>query len=191
MNYFTEETYKLLKSNVADAQRTDPWYQATYENYIYILQENKHQGSEGFYNYDAFVLSASFAFSWLARIPTFYKNGFDIEEPVKIIHHLHQIDEKEFDPQMDEQMITELVSIFDHSVVAVSKMIHFLSPDYFPIIDSKVIKSWNNVFPEHKLPQKIDVKRYLEYAKHMRLWSKKSNVSLRNLEIALFKYNGK
>ena len=191
MNYFTNETYNLLKSNKREAQRTDPWYNATYENYISVLEDNKHQGSKGFYSYNAFILSASFAFSWLARIPTFYKDGFNIEEPVKIIHHLHNIDAAEFDTQMDEEMIIELVSIFDNSVVAVSKMVHFLSPDYFPIIDSKVIITWNQIFPEHKLPKTIDIARYLEFSQKMRTWSVETGIKLRDLEIALFQYQQK
>jgi thermostable 8-oxoguanine DNA glycosylase len=67
-------------------------------------------------------------------------------------------------------------------------MFHFLSPNYFPIIDSKVITAWNEWFPKHKLPKKITVQKYLEYADLMREWSKNTGVSLRELELSLFEY---
>ena len=68
-------------------------------------------------------------------------------------------------------------------------MLHFLTPNYFPIIDSKVINTWNKWFPQYKLPKKVNVKQYLDYAQNMRDWSVKTGVSLRDLEKALFRFD--
>ncbi len=191
MKSFTKETYEEIKANKPKELRTGYWYDATYETYIRILEDNKlDKGSKGFYDPDDIVLAASFAFSWLARIPSLPKKTNSLDDLVGIIHRFNQIDQGVYDTEMDEKIIKELVSTYDNSVVAVSKMIHFLSPNYFPIIDSKVIESWNKLFPVYKLPKKIDIDRYLIYAKYMRDWSLKSGVSLRELEKAIFEFAG-
>ena len=189
MNHFSKETYQKITNTISEESRTDNWYDATYETYIRILEDNKlDNGSKGFYNPDDIVLAASFAFSWLARIPSLPTPSFRLDAPVDVIHHLYQIDRGEFNADTDKEVINELVSKLDNSVVAVSKMLHFLSPNYFSIIDSKVIASWNKLFPQHKLPKKIDINRYMTYAQLMRDWSAKSGIELRELEKALFKY---
>lgn len=189
MSSFSIETYKNIRGSAPKDLRTGNWYEATYDSYIQILEDNKlDRGSEGFYNSDDFLIAASFAFSWLARIPTLKKPMFDLDKPVDIIYHLNQIDNKVYNAEMDEKMISELVSKLDNSVVAVSKMLHFLSPNYFPIVDAKVIESWNILFPEHRLPKKIDIERYLHYSHLMRDWSAKTGITLRELEKALFEF---
>lgn len=192
MNHFTEKTYnKIVVGARQQDLDTESWYKSTYEHYLRILESNKlDNDSKGFYNPDDFVVAASFAFSWLARIPRLHNNDFPFVD-TEVVHYFYEIDSGNSNPEMDEKIITRFVSCLDNSVVAVSKMVHFLSPNHFPIIDSKVIETWNHFFPQHRLPKKVSIHQYLQYAQLMRDWSSKSGVSLRELEVTLFNYEKK
>tara|TARA_B100000963_G_C22441075_1_gene586591 strand:- start:119 stop:712 length:594 start_codon:yes stop_codon:yes gene_type:complete len=193
VNYFDKNTYDKIRSLEKDVvNHTDLWYDSTYDDFIRILEDNKlEKGQKGYYGPDDFLIASSFAFSWLARIPRVYENDNFRFPNISVYHseYFNKIDKREFNENNDFKIFTEFVEILDNSVVAVSKMFHFLSPNYFPIIDSKVVSSWNLWFPEHSLPKKISTKKYLFYAKLMRNWSSKTDLSLRSLEKALFKCN--
>jgi len=149
------------------------------------------KGKIGFYGPDDFVLAASFAFSWLARIPRLhYSSGVEFPfADAKLCAYFYNIDNGLFNSALDLEIVNELTVHLDNSIIAVSKMLHFLTPNYFPIIDSKVINTWNKWFPQYKLPKKVNVKQYLDYAQNMRDWSVKTGVSLRDLEKALFRFD--
>jgi hypothetical protein len=190
-NQFNLETYKKthsFKSN--NLQDTERWYSSSYTEYIRILETNKLEfGTPGFYDPSDFVLAASFAFSWLARIPRLNHSLYSYPFcDAAIVSYFFEIDRGNFDKDLDFEIVSGVSKNLDNSIVAVSKMFHFLSPNYFPIIDSKVIQSWNEWFHEYQLPKKITVKKYLLYADLMRVWSKNTGVSLRELEVTLFHY---
>ena len=49
MNHFSKETYQKITNTISEESRTDNWYDATYETYIRILEDNKlDNGSKGF-----------------------------------------------------------------------------------------------------------------------------------------------
>ena len=188
-NQFNLETYnkiQSLKSNIL--HDTERWYSSSYSEYIRILETNKLEfGTPGFYDSSDFVLAASFAFSWLARIPRLNHSRYSYPfGDAAIVSYFFEIDRGNFDKDLDYEIVSGISKNLDNSIVAVSKMFHFLSPNYFPIIDSKVIHSWNEWFPEYKLPKKITVEKYLLYAQLMSEWSKNTGVSLRELEVSLF-----
>jgi hypothetical protein len=190
-NQFNLETYKKIhsfKSN--NLQDTERWYSSSYTEYIHILETNKLEfGTPGFYDPSDFVLAASFAFSWLARIPRLNHSRYSYPfGDAAIVSYFFEIDRGNFDKELDFEIVSGVSKNLDNSIVAVSKMFHFLSPNYFPIIDSKVITAWNDWFPEYKLPKKITVQKYLLYADLMREWSKNTAFSLRELEVLLFHY---
>ena len=190
-NQFNIDTYNKIKSlKRKTEQETEKWYLYSYINYIRIFETNKREfGTPGFYEPSDFVLAASFAFSWLARIPRLHNSIYSFPfGDAAIVSYFFEIDRGNFDKELDFNIVSGVSKNLDNSIVAVSKMFHFLSPNYFPIIDSKVIATWNEWFPEHKLPKKITVQKYLEYADLMREWSKNTGVSLRELELSLFEY---
>lgn len=188
---FNKETYNKIKNSGKDTEfDTERWYSISYSEFIRILETNKNeQGTPGFYDPTDFVLAASFAFSWLARIPRLNQSNYSYPfADAAIVSYFFEIDRGNFDKDLDFEIISGVSKNLDNSIVVVSKMFHFLSPNYFPIIDSKVIQSWNEWFPEYKLPKKITVEKYLLYAQLMREWSKNTGLSLRNLELSLFHY---
>ena len=193
MNYFNEDTFnQIKKGELKTSLDTEIWYNKTYSNYLRILESNKmEKGKIGFYGPDDFVLAASFAFSWLARIPRLhYSSGVEFPfADAKLCAYFYNIDNGLFNSDLDLEIVNELTVHLDNSIIAVSKMLHFLTPNYFPIIDSKVINTWNKWFPQYKLPKKVNVKQYLDYAQNMRDWSVKTGVSLRDLEKALFRFD--
>lgn len=190
-NQFNLETYKKIQSFKSNnLQDTERWYRNSYSEYIRILETNKLEfGTPGFYDPSDFVLAASFAFSWLARIPRLNHSRYSYPFcDAAIVSYFFEIDRRNFDKELDYEIVHGISKNLDNSIVAVSKMFHFLSPNYFPIIDSKVIAAWNNWFPEYKLPKKITVQKYLLYADLMREWSENTAFSLRELEVSLFHY---
>lgn len=191
-NQFNKETYNQIKNSGKDTELdTERWYSSSYSKFIRILETNKiEQGTPGFYEPSDFVLAASFAFSWLARIPRLNHSRYSYPfADAAIVSYFFEIDRGNFDKVLDYELVSGVSKNLDNSVVAVSKMFHFLSPNYFPIIDKKVIYSWNKLFLEYKLPKKITVNKYLLYAELMREWSKNTGLSLRDLELSLFRYN--
>ena len=190
-NQFNKETFNKIKNSGKDTEfDTERWYSISYSEFIRILETNKNeQGTPGFYDPADFVLAASFAFSWLARIPRLNQSNYLYPfADAAIVSYFFEIDRGNFDKDLDFEIVSGVSKNLDNSIVAVSKMFHFLSPNYFPIIDSKVIQSWNEWFPEYKLPKKITVEKYQLYAQLMREWSKNTGLSLRNLELSLFHY---
>ena len=146
MNYFNIDTFnQIKKGELKTSLDTELWYDKTYSIYLRILESNKIEKGDGFYDPDDFVLAASFAFSWLARIPRlYYSSGVRFPfADAKLCGYFHNIDKGQFNSALDLEIVNELTEHLDNSIIAVSKMLHFLTPNYFPIIDSKVIITWN------------------------------------------------
>gem|GEM_PF-6683015 len=100
-----------------------------------------------------------------------------------------------------KSFLVKLVPNINNSIVGTSKVLHFIAPDYVPILDSKVLINWNSFFKNTETPTftKIlsasnQIRIYLEYWKLMDEWKnncKKEgiDVSLRELEKGLFTFN--
>lgn len=54
-----------------------------------------------------------------------------------------------------EEVVRELSNNIDNSIVAASKILHFINPEFAPIIDSRVAKGWNKFFANEIRKEKI------------------------------------
>ncbi len=111
-------------------------------------------------------------------------------ENLNCLRNGSEIDRKAF--------LEKLVPNINNSVVGTSKVLHFIAPDYVPILDSKVLSNWNWFFKETQTPTFSKIlsasnqnRIYFQYWKLMEVWKNNckkvgKDVSLRALEKGLF-----
>lgn len=111
-------------------------------------------------------------------------------ENLNCLRNGSEIDRKAF--------LEKLVPNINNSVVGTSKVLHFIAPDYVPILDSKVLSNWNWFFKETQTPTFSKTlsasnqnRIYFQYWKLMEVWKNNckkvgKDVSLRALEKGLF-----
>lgn len=168
------------------------FYRRSYSLYIEILDRNKNEKGEiGYYDPDDFVLAVSFAFSWLARIPKIHEStGMNYPfTDAAFCSYFKEIDRGNTSVDEDRRIVSNLTEVLDHSVVATSKTLHFLAPEYFPMIDKKVTTNWNSLFPQYQMLKNPTIDSYLNYCQRMRTWSRNTKTNLRKLEFCLFSLN--
>ncbi|HEY5122545.1 MAG TPA: hypothetical protein VIK14_02290 [Ignavibacteria bacterium] len=85
---------------------------------------------------------AGMVYSWMpTKLDLYFKDDYDwnkLDELVK--KYLNKDDSCRF------ELLYELCSNINHSIVGSSKILHLLKPDYGPIYDSRVIEEWNYFF---------------------------------------------
>lgn len=142
------------------------------------------------------ILVVSVAYSWMPTMLGMKKayNSIQMNQAAFIVNRLQSIKTiKNLEYYEDlESDLNTLVSIINNSIVGVSKMLHLFS-DYAPIIDSRVIRSWNHFFRDDKnMKIKNNTVGYIRYWQYMLLWrneinrNRKRKVSLRDIEKLLY-----
>ena len=150
-------------------------------------QERSPESNEDFYKYVAF------AYSSMPTIPTV--KAITPGEWRKISRLLQTAPMNEADLR---KLLLILIPIINNSIVVTSKVLHFINPDNFPILDSRVIRTWNSIFKGDKslriksVLHRLDTNQladdYVNYWKLMHKWKFccGGKASLRELESALF-----
>ena len=78
-----------------------------------------------------FVVGASFTYSWM---PTMLRlRNTEFERAAKILNQARDV-------FIDEATFEQLVETVNHSVIGVSKLLHFAAPNSYPIWDSRVAR---------------------------------------------------
>lgn len=163
------------------------WYQLSYPLF-------KNQPLESI---DDLWRLIAYAYAWMPTIPSV--NSDLINNESVLLKKLIQLQNGNLDEK--ESIVEELVPVINNSVVGLSKVLHFVSPDFVPIIDSRVLKGWRSFFDKHtpkdkrlSLPKSINssnqIKTYLKYWDLINLWSCNSGESLRKIEVSLFNLVG-
>jgi hypothetical protein len=128
-------------------------------------------------------------------MPTIPKWTRDVINEEHILGILQKIQKGE-KPTKEDLII--FVRLINNSIVGTSKVLHFIAPDYIPILDSKVLENWNSFFKNTEtatFPKNLiasnQIRIYLKCWQLMEEWQancKKAGkeVSLRDLEKALF-----
>ena len=125
------------------------------------------------------ILVMSVAYSWMPtilRVKTRY-NSRKMKQASDIITGLKKIKSQKQLSQIEglESNLVHLKEIINNSMVGASKVLHLFS-DNAPIIDSRVIRSWNKFFKGDR-GKKISssVKGYIKYWKMLFEWREQIN----------------
>ncbi|TPG68655.1 hypothetical protein EEL31_09050 [Brevibacillus laterosporus] len=101
-----------------------------------------------------------------------------------------------------KDILNILVPYINNSIVGTSKVLYYIAPKYVPIIDSRVIRSWQAFFGDKSLSKIINnqyVKsQYEKYDAYIKYWDLLNNwidnvhnsVTLREVETMLYGING-
>ena len=177
---------RLLSLPKIEVNNKAQWYEQTYELFVNHSLNDRSD----------FWKIVAFASSWMPTIPNIdiqqSKLNDDLEfwENLNCLRNGSEIDRKAF--------LEKLVPNINNSVVGTSKVLHFIAPDYVPILDSKVLSNWNWFFKETQTPTFSKIlsasnqnRIYFQYWKLMEVWKNNckkvgKDVSLRALEKGLF-----
>ncbi len=99
-----------------------------------------------------FIIGIHMVYGWM---PTALKVHYEgLEDALKAVNNARK------EGQITEQEIDDIKSVVNNSVIGTSKLLHFISPEVFPIWDSKVCRY---VFGEIPYNQMNSSNKYLEY----------------------------
>jgi len=169
--WFNKKTYTYLLER-SQWKQTDQQqrYDLTYP--IYSAKFSRKKVIE----YTDLIQCIWCAYSWMPTIP---KISDVPDEVVDLVNLIISTD------MLSEYHIEQLSKTINNSIVGTSKVLHFLRPHIFPIIDSKVLKNRNRCFPDHTLC--LTASGYIEYTRKMHYRRDQiREVSLRDLERVLF-----
>ncbi len=83
-----------------------------------------------------FIIGTHFAYAWMPTILTYGKNSSEKEYKECAI----KLDMVKKGKLLSKRDLRLLVKVVHNSMVGVSKILHFVSPETYPIIDSKVMR---------------------------------------------------
>ncbi len=183
-------TYKKF-DDLGEPKLSNVWYNETYN----IFKNNHHIQHKD----DLFKMIA-FAYSWMPTIPEIRNPGDS--EWYDIITMINQLRDDE-ENVVREKLLAKLIPIINNSIVGTSKVLHFIVPNKAPILDSRVIKNWNQIFSGTevalgylKTKSEQQIQQYIRYWDYMHIWLKeiqqeKIGVTLRDLELRIFEFHKK
>lgn len=101
------------------------------------------------------IIGINFTYGWMPTILNFRSDKFD--EALVILNKA-----KEEDKISSEELIL-LKKLFNNSLVGTSKLLHFINPNKFSILDSRVYRYWTGMEPYDYRVEKSET--YFEYLK--------------------------
>ena len=135
----------------------------------------------------------AYAYSWMPRIPEIRQDGEILQQLFDLATKLRGgkiTTEKE-----RAHLVSEFSAYVNNSIIGASKVLHFLH-DEVPIIDRRVIISWNRENPDHTLPKSLtrsdaNIEKYVTFWYQMEAWlsecrKEDHTLTMRHLEKALF-----
>jgi len=118
---------------------------------------------------DDVIIGMHMVYGWMPTVLTITENDtISIEEATEIFNKL-----KSFDTQVDglvwdsygiHQQLEKLKKKFNNSIVGVSKFLHFMRPDLYPIFDSNI---YRYIFEEKPHFYRMNVQNYIYTIKEM------------------------
>ena len=122
------------------------WYMESYEDFVNYFKDIKqnHLARKDI------VLGIAMAYSWLGRIP---QTSEVTEEEVKLVNDLiASFNEDKFnelkgiiDEELKEKIDKKLKGKIDNSTIAISKLLHFIAPEKYPLWDGNVCDAYNEI----------------------------------------------
>lgn len=108
------------------------------------------------------VIGISFTYSWMPKILTLHEG--DLEEIRDILNQI-----KNNSASIKESDLAKLKSMFNHSLVGTSKLLHFINPNEYAIWDSNIYKFFKNTeyANQVKLHSETIYIKYIELLKRL------------------------
>lgn len=188
-DYLTNDNYKQIKKEVRELPKDDKakvW--DAYAHYKKFFK-GKYPTEQNL------ILACSVSYSWMPTMLDIYADwgARSIKKASGALEVLKEINSVNPPQTVGEgkKKLEILQRLINNSIVGASKVIHLFN-DNAPIIDSRVIKSWNYFFPKKELKIKSDVSGYLRYWEMILIWqeainkARKKKVSVRNIEKLFF-----
>ncbi|MEQ9426100.1 MAG: hypothetical protein RJQ09_16870 [Cyclobacteriaceae bacterium] len=178
---FDQQLYNdLIERADAISISYSEWYAKSYEVF---------KNDSDIKSIDDLIKVIAFTYSWMPTIPTIHFHQV-INEHL-LIKRINDL--RDGKTANRELLLKELVPVINNSVVGTSKLLHFIAPDYVPIIDSRVRTGWNVFFKTEIKKQLSDlngknkIDAYLKYWIYVDKWRKKlDNVSYRDIELLFY-----
>lgn len=181
-----EETYNWLNSRTKYNPADDEWFKISYS--IFAERQAPKLLRE-------FYELIAFAYSWMPTIPNV--KVISPEEWTELKNYISRLDSLKEDEL--SALLEKLIPKINNSIVGTSKVLHFISPNCMPIIDSRVLKAWRKIFEHNKElylannllsakdPSKV-IQNYLKYRRHLMEWKARcsSEIGIRDIESVLY-----
>ncbi|MBN8652680.1 MAG: hypothetical protein J0L67_14705 [Cytophagales bacterium] len=181
-----EDTYHWLSNRTPYKPADDEWFKISYSIF---------SGRQAPKLLREFYELIAFAYSWMPTIPNVKAISPEDWSELKIyISRLESLKEDEL-----SVLLEKLIPKINNSIVGTSKVLHFISPNNIPIIDSRVLKAWRKTFEHNKelyltnnlLSAKNPIKviqNYLKYRRHLIEWKSNCNseIGIRDIESAFY-----
>ncbi len=196
----------VKKSTIVPSLKTTILSQINFDR-INKLAEKIKQGHK--HNYDSYshaislklkpntvndiYIAMCIAYSWMPTMLDIYEPPKrSLDDYVPIVKSFAKYKTLEIFQKNEKKIFNDFFAVaklVNNSVVGASKMLHLFYPTYVPIIDSRVLKGWNNFFvndvkqfPEIKLPSYFpddlekQVEMYIRYWKLLLRWGAEINI---------------
>lgn len=188
-DYLTVDNFKRMKANARLVQRKKKNVWDAYAHFKVFF--TKKQSSV-----DNLILASSVSYSWMPTMLDIHtqKGIISIKKASKALSIIRNINTSSDlnNNRNINSAITQLKEVINNSMVGASKVMH-LFHDQAPIIDSRVIKSWNYFFGNRNMKISNNVNGYLNYWKMILYWQKIINTennkaTVRDIEVMFFDF---
>jgi len=203
MSILTKERYEdLCKKSENKAKKLYPSknYKSNYKKWKQSIENNVYETylESKCNKFEDLFKIAGLAYSWMPTMLDFHLEDINKERITYLIKKF-----KENDVQIRKELVMTLAKMINNSIVGTSKTLHIINPAFAPMIDSRVIRSWNKFFSNEiskdnflKLPKTLydkarfekRVDSYILYWDKLRDWEKNLNnrVSIRDIELMFY-----
>ncbi len=180
-----KDTYRWLSSKRLYKPLDETWFKTSYP----LFADGKAPQTK-----NEFYKVIAYAYSWMPTIPNVKE--IDNNQWREIKRLLPTIAKNQ---EAVEKLLLILIPIINNSLVGTSKVLHFISPESVPIIDSRVLATWNRIFKQNKeltLKKTLlldtnktrQIKNYMMYREMLIEWKSQCGkpMTLRKLEELLY-----
>lgn len=183
------KTYNLLYRKLPKETGRQEWFKVSYPTFVSHTDKVTK---------DNMILTIAHAYSWMPTIPKFKPWAND--DWSKIEKYLNEL--KESNSSNLSELLKLLIPVINQSIVGTSKVLHYYAPEFIPILDRRVIRTWNLIFshnPKFKLDSNLSwtgrekwvVENYIKYQELILKWKSYCDdaVSIRDIEHVLYAQN--
>lgn len=132
---------------------------------------NHFKNRDSLLTWDDFLIGLHLAYSWMPTIPklerTFSVSAVQQSQAIEVINRLRELGKM---PNVEE--LETLKSICNNSIIGVSKLLHFISPDSCPIYDRRVARRFfrPNIYNVNR------VALYVSYRDTLKSWLQNTEI---------------
>lgn len=133
-----------------DAKCTDiieDSYQVSYFEFVSYFEKNNS------INKHNLIIGINFTYGWMPTIFHFKSNN--LNEVLVLLNRVKS------ESKLNEDELSILIKLFNNSLVGTSKILHFINPNLYPILDSRVYNYLFGKNPHYK--QLNNIKIYFNY----------------------------